>query len=313
MACTNCHGDGMESHAAAGCGCGGPRPVHVAGQSDAVEIIAQTKCEWKATVDALPHFLCLLDDEHRVVRANLPVGPWMHLSVRGLIGKTVHDALHPACTDPACELASVDVPTWEHPRATHSVERFFYDRVFNRYIALQLRPVGQREDGHCRGAGKTVMWLQDITDIVHAAPGIRERGERMEWKAGMPERAGDAIAPPADFEEALRRNASELHFMAELLLRVLEMARKATPEIGEKAVVAEMCEMIGLSLSAVGHSLETCLTPRDGDVRAGGAGISAVVPPTTPKLIFSPGEAVGRGMGNMRLPAMQITARPVKG
>ena len=66
--------------------------------------IARAKLEWEGTVDALASLVCLLDRDGRIVRTNRVVEDWSLGTVHDVIGQDTHVLLHPACTNPACDL-----------------------------------------------------------------------------------------------------------------------------------------------------------------------------------------------------------------
>ncbi len=66
--------------------------------------IERAKREWEVTVDALPQFICLLDENQQIIRANRIVETWSLGSVKNVAGKNIHQLFHPNCIDQKCTL-----------------------------------------------------------------------------------------------------------------------------------------------------------------------------------------------------------------
>jgi PAS domain S-box-containing protein len=64
------------------------------------------KIAWEGTVDALPQIVCVLDKDGMVTRANRGIETWGLGSVTSAPFGTLHELLHPGCTDSRCGLAS---------------------------------------------------------------------------------------------------------------------------------------------------------------------------------------------------------------
>ncbi|MFW5748206.1 MAG: ATP-binding protein [Chloroflexota bacterium] len=56
-------------------------------------LIKRAKQEWEVTVDSLPHFICLLNADKRVLRSNRMVEAWGLETVTGINGRLIHEVL----------------------------------------------------------------------------------------------------------------------------------------------------------------------------------------------------------------------------
>src|SRR6202795_1690887 len=77
-------------------------PLKSPSDHERLAAIEKAKHEWEFTVDALTAVVCLLDPDGIVLRANRVVEHWGLGSVGGVIGKSAHSILHPACSDANC-------------------------------------------------------------------------------------------------------------------------------------------------------------------------------------------------------------------
>jgi PAS domain S-box-containing protein len=61
--------------------------------------------QWESAVDSVPQFICLLDRDGRVIRANHTAGRWkLGIDVEHVSGLSLHQVLHRDCDDSRCYL-----------------------------------------------------------------------------------------------------------------------------------------------------------------------------------------------------------------
>jgi PAS domain S-box-containing protein len=108
-----------------------------------IQQIERAKREWEATVDALPQLICLLDKNHQIARINRAVEQWQLGPVNAVPGKSLHQLLHPTCTDRSCFLNRFYRQAWQQLGQGLPFNDAGYDPVLNRYLSLQCRPVFQ--------------------------------------------------------------------------------------------------------------------------------------------------------------------------
>ncbi|MDQ7025566.1 MAG: ATP-binding protein [Anaerolineae bacterium] len=82
---------------------------NISNQKSLLPQIEQAKKEWEATVDALPQLICLLDKKGKVIRANRTLERWQLATVYSVRGLSLHEILHPECSETPCEVATI----WE--------------------------------------------------------------------------------------------------------------------------------------------------------------------------------------------------------
>lgn len=137
------------------------------------EKVEQAKQEWEATMDALPQFICLVDDQGTIWRANRAVERW-HLGVVTMVkGRNLHSLLHPDCTDRSCTMRRF----LDHALAHVSVsEMELYDPHLQRYVQLKVQPVDVRSRISSRTSAVIV---NDVTQLKAAEEGLRLSNESL--------------------------------------------------------------------------------------------------------------------------------------
>jgi len=237
------------------------------------EKIALAKQEWEVTVDSLPHFVCLLDDRKRIVRANRSVECWVSGEVADVRGRTVHELLHPQCRDPGCYLATLCADAWQEIEFGYTVEHEIEDRVLQRHLGIQIRPISLTSgNGMKKRVSHAVMVLHDITDIKRAEEVLRNSNDELERRitertsalVQANEQLKREIEERRRIEEALRHSENEMRLMSAQILTAQEMERKR--------IASELHDGIGQSLSAIKFCVESTIglwTPRcsEQDVR----------------------------------------------
>ena len=100
--------------------------------------IRGAKVAWEGTVDALPHLVCVLDQEGMIARANRAIEQWGLGAVETAPGRTLHELLHPGCANPECGLArrlGIAIPRSVGPKG----QQFEYaDPVFGRDLRVKI-------------------------------------------------------------------------------------------------------------------------------------------------------------------------------
>lgn len=128
--------------------------------------IERAKREWEVTVDTLPQLICLLDYHGRVIRVNRTAERWHLAPVFTVKGREAHQFLHENCTDPACYLLDFLQTAWPELEQGQSVEYEIQDKVLERYLHLQIRPLAiqpQRSDEDLATDSFAVLVLEDIS------------------------------------------------------------------------------------------------------------------------------------------------------
>jgi signal transduction histidine kinase len=229
------------------------------------EKITQAKLEWEATVDALPHFICLLDDQFRIMRANRSAEQWVSGQIQDVRGHTLHDLLHPGCNDPGCYMPAFTALAWIDLLGGRPVEYEVEDRVLNRYLGIHLRQTTRQVAGDRKHTSFAVVVLHDISFVKQAEEVLKSYNEQLEKR--IQSRTAELmqtnkklmceIEERLRVEETLRYSENEMRLMSEQLLTAQEMERKR--------IAAELHDGIGQSLTAIKFSMENAIGLRAAD------------------------------------------------
>jgi signal transduction histidine kinase len=227
---------------------------------DDQEKITQAKNEWEATVDALPHFICLLDEQKRIVRANRSLGQWVPASAGDIRGYTLHALLHPDCKDADCYMRVLCDDTWAEVLNGQPREFRVEDKVLERHLEIQIRPTARRERSGQTQTSRAVVVFQDVTRIRQAEDVLRTSNDHLESlvRARTAElvRANEQlkreIVEREHIEAKLRRSENEMRLLSMQLLTAQEMERKR--------IASELHDGIGQSLTAIKFSMENAIS-----------------------------------------------------
>ena len=72
----------------------------------------QAKEEWEQTFDTVPDFVAILDDQHRIVRANRPMAERLGVTPEQCVGLRCYEAVHGTDTAARVLPARADLPRW---------------------------------------------------------------------------------------------------------------------------------------------------------------------------------------------------------
>ncbi|MCA9883592.1 MAG: GAF domain-containing protein [Anaerolineae bacterium] len=128
--------------------------------NEVLYLIERAKREWEAAVDALPQIICLLDQNGLIARANRTVETWGLSTVKEVKGKSLHELLHPNCTNPSCYLSAL----WQsYVDDSDGVSVEVNDPVLNRYLQIQIEPVKNKEGARIELIDFATVHISDIT------------------------------------------------------------------------------------------------------------------------------------------------------
>lgn len=221
--------------------------------------IEQAKQEWEATVDALPHVICLLDEHGRIVRANRSVELWVPGVMRDIRGHTIHDVLHPDCHDPECYMLTTCANAMDSVRQNRHVVFEAHDKILKRKLEIQLRPTSRRHSAKTSASNLVVMLMYDITRIKNSEELLKYSNtqledlvrERTNELSQINEQLWCEILERRRIVEELRQSENDMHLLSAQLLTAQEMERKR--------IAAELHDGISQSLTAIKFSIESAV------------------------------------------------------
>lgn len=199
---------------------------------DDTGIVEQVKQEWESAVDLLPQVICLLDSGGRILRINRTAESWNLGKASAARGLSLHQLLHPACSDDDCALRAF----WQQAR-THlqSGGQSAYradDPALRRHIEVLARSYRQ-PIGRWR-LRRRVFAVVQVADVS----GVKRREARLR------DQCAD-LRRQVEVGQAQLRQARDLSAQ---LLNVQEQERKR--------IAGEFHDGIGQTLSIIRLNLE---------------------------------------------------------
>jgi len=199
------------------------------------ERIALAKREWETTVDALPQFVCLLDQHGRIVRANRVVESWQLGSVGSVKNKTLHDLWCPRCTNPACPHKEMWSRMQEELATGVAVVRESDNILPGRSLRIHLRPIPLSGNRHGRNTtSSAIMVIEDITDLKRAEAILHDTNKVLEQQVRQ------RTTELQDINTLLRREVDEHRAVKAALLRSEERYRGLIDTMTEGLIVTDV-------------------------------------------------------------------------
>ncbi len=146
--------------------------------------VERIKGEWEATLDNLPHIVCLLNAEGQILRGNRTVETWGLGNVQDLRGKGIHALFHPNCHNAECP--------WDTflPQAHNAmlqgvvVHTEIQDSILEKYLRVQIRPLRKRNGWReTAEGGVAILIVEDISNLKVAEAALVEAKETAEETA----------------------------------------------------------------------------------------------------------------------------------
>jgi signal transduction histidine kinase len=220
------------------------------------QAIARAKTEWESTADSLPVLVSLMNERGQALRVNRIVEVWQLGAVKDVVGRDMHQLLHPGGCDRACLLAGQLREAWSRVQRGEHVEFEISDSLLDRTLAVSLRPVGD-PGAHLRAVEtRAVMVVEDVTPLRAASAALEDLNQSLEVRVQTRTREledanrelQNEIVRRELAEEALRQSRHELELLSQQLIQAQESERRR--------IARELHDSIGPSLSAIKYSLE---------------------------------------------------------
>jgi signal transduction histidine kinase len=219
--------------------------------------IARAKRDWECTADSLTNVVCLIDEHRRVVRANRAVEIWSLGRVTEVVGRDVHDLLHPAACNGGCALSARLQDGWARINDSTPDEFEIFDFHLDRALSVALRPivVDDPRDG-VAGHSQAVMVVMDMTPLHLARMALQSLNESLEDRVSERTRELESanrglqneIVRREAAEDALRLSRNDFALLSQQLIQAQEKERRR--------IAQELHDSVGQSLSAIKYSLE---------------------------------------------------------
>jgi len=222
--------------------------------------IEKAKHEWEFTVDALTAMVCLLDPDGIVLRANRVVEHWGLGSVSGVIGKSAHSVLHPACSDADCEVARGLRDAFLKLQNGLPQEFEVYTPDSDRTLQYVLRPMRTGEDAAAPPKdARNIMVITDVSALRRAQRALENLNLDLESRVQLRTRElhdsnrelRNEVARREHAELELRASRNNLALLSEQLIQAQEVERRR--------IALELHDSVGQSLSAIKYTLERAI------------------------------------------------------
>jgi signal transduction histidine kinase len=235
--------------------------------------IEKAKLDWESTADALAALVCLLGRKGQVMRTNRVVEDWSLGTVSGVLGKSAHSLLHPACRIPRCPLTAFFSNALEEIRRGTRQQFELQEQIGARFLHFTIRPMRLRPGTEAdRGDPRAVLVVNDLSALYRAQDALERLNSSLESRVRTRTQAladvnrdlRNEIIRREQAEVALRSSRNELMALSEQLIGAQEGERKR--------IAVELHDSVGQSLSAVKYTLERGLEllrqPKHGDSTA---------------------------------------------
>jgi len=222
--------------------------------------IEKAKHEWEFTVDALTAMVCLLDPDGIVLRANRVVEHWGLGSVGGVVGRSAHAVLHPACSDAGCEVASGLREAFLKLRSGLPQEFEVYSSDSDRTLQYILRPMRTGDDSAAPlKDARNVLVVTDVSALRRAQRALETVNLDLESRVALRTRElhdsnrelRSEVERREHAELELRASRNNLALLSEQLIQAQEVERRR--------IALELHDSVGQSLSAIKYTLERAI------------------------------------------------------
>lgn len=237
----------------------------------------KVKQQWESAADWVPQFICLLDREGRVIRANRAAEGWkLKIDIEGAAGLRVHDVLHRDCDDSRCYLRRF----WERAAVAlargRSADCDAWDPLLKRHFLIRARrPMLNQSQKRSLTEVFAVITVDDVTEFralekqsENLAPAAKQRIEREQGKQTRPAQNHSRIAEALDHApgcSARERDTIE-PASAEETSRALQKALRqraaehlTMQESERRRIAGELHDGLGQSLSLLKFGIRESL------------------------------------------------------
>lgn len=127
-----------------------------------LERINEIKMQWEKTVDSLPHIICLVDRDERVVQINKTIEKWKLGKVETSVGQKLQEVLCPAKYRCKCLTGKLWQEAWEKVQKGSAADLTIHHHVLKRTLYMQIQPIFKSDNK--KREDFTVVIIYDITE-----------------------------------------------------------------------------------------------------------------------------------------------------
>jgi PAS domain S-box-containing protein len=132
-----------------------------------MQSLERAKREWESAVDSMPQFICLLDREGRVIRANRTVERWkLGIDIEDVCGLYLHEVLHRDCNNSRCYLRRFETRAGLALAKGRRADCDAWDPILKRHFLISVRsPVLTQRRKHAPSEVFGVVTVDDVTEF----------------------------------------------------------------------------------------------------------------------------------------------------
>jgi PAS domain S-box-containing protein len=129
--------------------------------------LADVMQQWETAADSTPQFICLLDRDARVLRANRTLERWIPgIEIDDVAGLDLHEVLHRGCHNPRCYLRRFGQRAAVELAKGRNADCDAWDPILERHFLIRAcRPVLTRERKHSLNEVFAVVTVDDVTEF----------------------------------------------------------------------------------------------------------------------------------------------------
>ncbi len=132
-----------------------------------LQSLERAKQQWEFAADSMPQFICLLDHDGRVIRANRTVERWkLGIDIEDVVGLNLHDVLHQVCDNPRCYLRRFGDRAVLALAKGRRANCDAWDPILKRHFLIRARrPIPTQPQKHALSEVFAVVTVDDVTEF----------------------------------------------------------------------------------------------------------------------------------------------------
>jgi signal transduction histidine kinase len=215
-----------------------------------MRVLEKDKQQWKFAADSMPQFVCLLDREGRVIRANRTVERWkLGIDIEDAGGLYLHDALHRDCDNSRCYLRRFGEGAALALAEGRCASCDAWDPILKRQFLIRARrPILTQQRENAQGSPSEVFAVVTIDDVTEFK--VNEK-ESEKLTRVLDQRVLHEQGIRTQAEEALRASQGELLRLGVQHLTIQETERRR--------IAADLHDGLGQSLTLLKLGIQVAL------------------------------------------------------
>src|SRR5471030_1726288 len=132
-----------------------------------MKTLERAKQQWEFAAYSMPQFICLLDCDGRMIRANRTVERWkLVIAVEDVRGLFLHNVLHRDCDNSRCYLRRFGERAAVALAKVRRANCDAWDPILKRHFVIRARrPILTQQRKHCLSEVFAVVTVDDVTEF----------------------------------------------------------------------------------------------------------------------------------------------------